>query len=82
MRLRHWTPTSTEPASSFETLRQVVAVVDRTRQRPSSTRQIFLSSRLRCHKGGRLHGGDECLECGRLVSVTPTPTHDAVTDCG
>jgi CBS domain-containing protein len=79
MRLRHWTPTSAPSASSFETLRQVVAVVERASPRPRSTRQIFLSSRLRCHKGGRVHGGDECLECGRLVSVTPSAGHDKVT---
>lgn len=79
MRLRHWTPTSAPSASSFETLRQVVAVVDRPTPRPQRTRQIFLSSRLRCHKGGRIHGGDECLHCGRLVSVTPSAGRDKVT---
>jgi CBS domain-containing protein len=79
MRLRHSTPTAAVPAPSFETLRQVVAVVERRNPRPSSTRQIFLSSRLRCHKGGRVHGGDECLQCGRLVSVTPSSGHNEVT---
>jgi CBS domain-containing protein len=78
MRLRHWTPTSATAAPSFETLRQVIAVVDRPSTRARSTRQIFLSSRLRCHKGGRVHGGDECLDCGRLVSVTPSAGHDEV----
>jgi len=64
---------------SFETLRQVVAVVERPPPRPSTTRQIFLSTRLRCQKGGRVHGGDECFECGRLVSLVPSPGHDRVT---
>jgi CBS domain-containing protein len=78
MRLRHWT-SSSAPSVSFETLRQMVATVDHPRRRRKTMRQVFLASHLPCHKGGPEHGADACLECGRLVSVVPSPGAEHVT---
>jgi len=78
MRLRQSTMSSA-PSASFETLRQVVATVEHPRRRRKTMRQVFLASHLPCHKGGPEHGADACLECGRLVSVMPSPGAEHVT---
>ncbi len=81
MRLRHWIdPSTTTPTPpTFETLRELVAMVAPATPLTSPTRQLFVASRLRCHKGGRTICGDQCLQCDRLVGILPSPDRRQVT---
>lgn len=68
-----------EPSKRFEALRETTAVVGARLRVPPSSRALMSAARLCCQVGGRTLGGDECLQCDRLVSLKPSPGRSFVT---